>query len=231
MNNKIYTPIVCGLILLFSLTLSCKKDKPAPIPEPPVTSVTDADGNVYQVVTIGTQTWMAENLRTTKLKDGTQILPVTDNTVWSNTATPAYCWYNNDMVNATPYGALYNWYTINSGKLAPIGWHIPTAAEWQTLADYLGGDALAGGKLKEVGTTHFASPNAGATNETGFTAVGSGYRSSDGIFFELNNAGRWWRATDGVTVQTRWVNSTGSILLSDAGLNKKNGYSVRCIKD
>jgi uncharacterized protein (TIGR02145 family) len=130
MKNKFYTPILSGLILLFCLMLSCKKDKP----EPPVTSVTDADGNVYQAVKIGTQTWMAENLRTTKFSDGTPIPNVTDNAAWGNTATSAYCWYNNDIANATPYGALYNWYTVNSGKLAPTGWHIPTTAEWQTLS-------------------------------------------------------------------------------------------------
>ena len=226
MKNKFYTPILSGLILLFSLTLSCKKDKP----EPPVTSVTDADGNVYQAVKIGTQTWMAENLRTTKFSDGTPIPNVTDNAAWGNTATSAYCWYNNDIANATPYGALYNWYTVNSGKLAPTGWHIPTTAEWQTLSDYLDGDDVSGGKLKEVGTTHFASPNTGATNEKGFTAVGSGRRGPLG-FYELNTTGGWWRATDGVTVQIRWVNSTSSILLSNANLDPKAGYSVRCIKD
>jgi uncharacterized protein (TIGR02145 family) len=230
MKNKFYTPMLSGLILLFSLTLSCKRDK-IPTPLPPASPVTDIDGNVYQTVNIGTQTWMAENLRTTKFNDGSLIPNVTDNAVWSNTATSAYCWYNNDMANANPYGALYNWYTINSGKLAPAGWHIPTTAEWQTLSDYLGGDALAGDKLREVGTTHFASPNTGATNETGFTAVGSGFRNSLGVFSELNNTGKWWRATDGVTTQARFVNASVATLFSDSNLNPKAAFSVRCIKD
>jgi len=116
MKNKFYTHMLSGLMLLFSLTLSCKKDKPAP----PLT-VTDADGNVYQTVKIGNQIWMAENLRTTKFNDGSLIPNVTDNVAWSNTATSAYCWYNNDMVNANPYGALYNYYAASNPKIAPAG--------------------------------------------------------------------------------------------------------------
>jgi len=226
MKNKFYTPMLSGLILLFSLTLSCKDDKPAPAP--PLT-VTDADGNVYQTVKIGTQTWMAQNLRTTKLNDGTLIPNVTDNAAWGNTSTPAYCWYNNDITSKTPYGAFYNWYTINSGKLAPTGWHIPTAAEWQTLSTYLGGDAIAGDKLKEIGTTHWNDGNTGATNETGFTAVGTGFRTSLGVFSEFGNFGGWW-ANNGMTSTIRFVNKGGATFGPDV-YNQKVGLGVRCIKD
>ena len=122
--------------------------------------VQDIDGNNYLTVTIGTQIWMAENLRTTKYNDGTAIPLVTDNTTWANLTTPAYCWYNNDAkTNGSTYGALYNWYSVNTKKLCPTGWHVPNDTEWTTLTTYLGGTAVAGGKLKETGTAHWYSPN------------------------------------------------------------------------
>src|SRR5674476_633708 len=112
-------------------------------------TVTDIEGNVYHTVKIGTQTWMVENLKTTKYKDGTAIPLVTDNKVWINLPTPAYCWYDNDATTyKNTYGALYNWYAVNTGKLAPTGWHIPTDAEWTTLQNYVGGELVAGDKMK-----------------------------------------------------------------------------------
>jgi uncharacterized protein (TIGR02145 family) len=134
----------------------------------------DVDGNVYNTVTIGAQVWMAENLRTTKYNDGTSIPLVTDSTKWSDLSTPAHCWYNNDKASyKATYGALYNWYTVATDNLCPTGWHVPTTAEWQILKDYLG-SSVDGGKLKESGTTHWKSPNKGATNESGFTALPGG---------------------------------------------------------
>src|ERR1035437_682216 len=143
-------------------------------------TMTDQDGNVYKTITIGTQTWMAENLRTIKYRDGTPIPNVTDNTTWTNLTTDAYCNYNNTTSADTIaiYGRLYNWYAAtNSHNIAPIGWHVPTEAEWTTLIYYLGGYSVAGGKMKETGTTHWKTPNTGATNESGFTALPSGVRS------------------------------------------------------
>ena len=113
--------------------------------------INDIDGNAYNKVTIGRQTWLVENLRTTKYNDGTLIPLVQDNTAWSNLITPGYCWFDNDEVaNKNPYGALYNWYAVNTGKLCPSGWHVPTDTEWTTLIDNLGGLDVAGGKLKEI---------------------------------------------------------------------------------
>ena len=121
-----------------------------------VGNVTDDDGNVYHSVTIGTQVWMVENLKTTKYNDGTSIPLVTDATDWHNLLTPGYCWNNNDEATyKATYGALYNWYTVNTGNLCPTGWHVPGDAEWTTLTTYLGGEDVAGGKLKEVGITHW----------------------------------------------------------------------------
>ena len=116
---------------------------------------------------------MAENLKTTKYRDGTSIPLVTENTAWLNLTTPGYCWYNNDAAHyKSTYGALYNWYVLNAGSngwknVCPTGWHVPTDAEWTTLTTYLGGESIAGGKLKETGTSHWLSPNTVATNETG----------------------------------------------------------------
>ena len=136
-------------------------------------TVTDIDGNIYKTVTIGSQVWLAEDLKTTKYNDGTPIPYVTDKEEWINTKSGAYCWncwYCKDESNDSIYGALYNWYAI-TGKLCPVGWHVSTDQDWETLIDYCGGWEIAGGKLKEVGTIHWESPNLGATNEFGFTAI------------------------------------------------------------
>ena len=209
-------------------------------PSAPSTTVTDIDGNVYNTVTIGTQVWMAENLKTTKYNDGTSIPLVTDATAWTNLSTPGYCWYNNDAATyKDPYGALYNWYTVNTGKLCPTGWHVPTDAEWTTLTDYLGGESVAGGKLKETGTTHWTTPNTDATNETGFTAFPGGERYSSGIFNGIGNYGNWWSATE-VSSADAWYrhlfndNSSvyrGSLTETVAPPSRNIGFSVRCVKD
>ncbi len=156
----------------------------------------DGSNNYYSVVQIGTQTWMAENLRATKFNDGTDIPLVTDYTDWDKLSTPGYCWYKNDAdTYKIPYGALYNWFTVSTGKLCPAGWHVATNPEWATLVNtYLGGGSVAGGKLKETGTAHWKSPNTGASNETGFTALPGGnrtYGASRGIGY----GGFWWTAT------------------------------------
>ena len=196
-------------------------------------TVIDIDGNVYNTVTIGSQVWMAENLKTTKYNDGTAIPLVTDSTSWSNLTTPGYCWYNNDEAGyKNVYGALYNWFTVNTGKLCPIGWHVPTDAEWTTLTDYLGGESVAGGKLKETGTTHWLSPNTGATNETGFTALPGGYRAGSGYFNHVGSYGHWWSATEG-SAGNAWGRYVGYDNSNVYGLSdsKQAGFSVRCVKD
>jgi uncharacterized protein (TIGR02145 family) len=148
--------------------------------------VKDIDNNRYEIETIGSQTWMAENLKTTRYNDGSAIpLIADDDTAWGTASTnkaPAYTWYGNDVSNLITYGALYNWYAIDmllngSKNVCPTGWHVPTDVEWTTLTNYLGGTGLAGGKMKEAGLAHWTSPNSGATNESGFAGLPSGYRS------------------------------------------------------
>jgi len=141
---------------------SCKKKDDNNNPTTTAGKVTDIDGNVYDTVKIGTQIWIIENLKTTKYNDGTSIPMVTDSAAWINLTTPGYCWHKNTSASyKNTYGALYNWYAVNTGKLAPKGWHVPSDAEWTTLITYLGGDSIAGGKMKETGMSHWFSPNTG----------------------------------------------------------------------
>jgi uncharacterized protein (TIGR02145 family) len=195
--------------------------------------VSDIDGNTYNVVIIGTQVWMAEALKTTKYNDGTPIPLVTDNTAWTNLTTPGYCWYNNDSATYAPtYGALYNWYTVNTGNLCPTGWHVPFDYEWTILITYLGGEDIAGGKLKEAGTTHWLSPNTGATNESGFTALPNGYRSAvSGDFRSIGETGGGRSATDNEdAVGTGWGMYYLDTKVYHEGY-KGLGGAVRCVKD
>ncbi|MGA1977669.1 MAG: FISUMP domain-containing protein [Bacteroidales bacterium] len=196
--------------------------------------ITDSrDGQQYKTVKIGSQVWMAENLRTTSLNDGQTIPMVTDNAAWSASTSPAFCWYKNDEVSYKPvYGALYNWYAVNTGRLCPEGWHVPTDAEWTALITYLGGESVAGGKLKETGRIHWISPNEGATNESGFTALPGGSRLGTGSFYFMVFSGLWWSATDSYS-SLAWLRSMhydqSSVRRSTYG--KRSGFSVRCIKD
>lgn len=201
---------------------------------PPAPTVTDFDGNVYHTVVIGTQTWMAEDLKTTHYRDGSAITNVTDNGAWVANTSGAWCDYNNDPAMGTKYGHLYNWYAVsNASNLAPAGWHVPTFAEWTILANYLGGDAFAGGKLKETGTVNWTAPNYGATNETGFTSRPGGYRSnSDGTFGIINGYVNIWGsdaadASRGYYVYMQFDNT----YLNRGAYFKGCGFTVRCIKD
>ncbi|MCX6301004.1 MAG: fibrobacter succinogenes major paralogous domain-containing protein [Bacteroidia bacterium] len=196
--------------------------------------VKDADGNIYNTVIIGTKIWMKENLKTTKYNDGATIPLVTNGTTWRILTTPGYCWYNNNQAAyKNTYGALYNWYTVNTGKLCAAGWHVPTDAEWTSLETYLGGESVAGGKLKETGTIHWLSPNAGATNETGFTGVPGGYRNTnDGYFYLMGWANFFWSSSvyDISNALKRYlVVESGEIRKSEDLMTA--GLSVRCIKD
>jgi uncharacterized protein (TIGR02145 family) len=194
-------------------------------------AVKDADGNSYNVIKIGTQVWMTENLKATKLNNGTAITLVTDDNAWKTSATPAYCWYGNDA-SVNKYGALYNWYTVSTNKLCPKGWHVPSDAEWTTMTTFLGGENNAGGKLREKGTSHWYGPNAGATNENGFTALPGGYRSNDGGYANITFFGFWWVSTEYVAAASwaRSISCASNEVMKMYSL-KKNGYSVRCLKD
>ncbi len=222
---------IFALSFLLALGLfSCKKD------EGPET-VTDVDGNVYKTVKIGDQIWMAENLRVTHYKDGSPIPYVSDNTIWSGLNTPAYCWYNNDEAsNKNTYGALYNWFTVNAKgadnipKLAPEGWHIPSDAEWQILADYLGNSD--GGQLKETGSLYWNLPNTGATNKFAFGGRGGGFRAENGIYSNIKNYADFWTSTEESSQYSiYWDLSFDNAVLGNGAWYKQMGYSVRCIKD
>jgi uncharacterized protein (TIGR02145 family) len=194
----------------------------------------DADNNNYAIVTIGTQVWMFENLKTTKFNDGTFIPEVTAPSAWAELTTPGYCWYNNDISNKHAYGALYNGFAVNTAKLAPVGWHVPSDAEWKTLTEYLGGMDIAGGKLKDAGPIEWLSPNGGATNETGFTALPGGQREiEDGMFYDIGMAGAWWSATANDYPFIGWMRGVNYL---DGALDRDDeygaaGFSVRCLRD
>ena len=202
-------------------------------------TVTDIDGNVYNTVTIGTQTWMVENLKTTRYRNGDAIPNVTNDGAWFNLTTGAYCNYNNDPNNVTTYGRLYNYYAVNDSRgIAPAGWHVPSDAEWTTLINYLGGPNVAGGKLKEAGTSHWISPNLGATNSSGFTALAVGFRFNDirdGLGLRYGGANhhtKYWSTTQENTekVWTRGLDFYLADVQRDS-YRMNDGYSVRCIKD
>ena len=203
----------------------------------PGSNITDVDGNVYKTVVIGSQTWMAENLKVSKYNNGTTIPNITDSAQWSQLTTGAWCYYSNDLINNAKYGKLYNWYavspTTNGNKnVCPTGWHVPTDAEWTVLTNYLGGETVAGGKMKEVGTTSWNSPNIDATNTSLFTGLPGGYRYNFGYYGNIGNFGNWWSSTEYTT------NSAFSRFLYGSNGNatrgsyvKYYGLSVRCLRD
>jgi len=201
-------------------------------------TVTDVDNHIYRVVQISNQIWMAENLKTVHLNDYTSIPSCNDNTTWSGLSTPAYSWYNNDApAYADLYGAFYNWYTVNTGKLAPAGWHIPSDAEWSTLITNLRGNTVAGGQMKSTGTLQagtglWNAPNSGATDSSGFSGIPSGDRFSNGSFYDMGDYGNWWTSTE-MNISSAYYyflayNNSGVSRNND---NKSSGFSVRCIRN
>jgi uncharacterized protein (TIGR02145 family) len=192
-------------------------------------SIYDIEGNKYRTIAIGTQIWTAENLKSTRYNDGTDIPFVPDVNPWASLKTPGYCWYNNDSVG---YGAIYNWYAVNTGKLCPEGWHVPTDEEWTILTDYLGGKSVAGGMIKETGTSHWLSPNTGASNESGFTGLPSGYRNYAGGFNDISYYGFWWTSTEWSSTSAWYRDVFYNYFSVDrSNSNKKSGANVRCLKD
>ena len=184
-------------------------------------------------ITIGSQVWMNENLNVTKFRNGDPIPLVTDGSQWSSLTTSAYTNYDNLYSNGIVLGHLYNWYAVaDSRNICPAGWHIPSLAEWSTLIDFLGGNSVAGGKLKDTGTTYWLSPNTGATNESVFSAFGAGHRHDDGTFGHLNLACDFWSATETSTVEAYFTLITNDdAAANNAFISKIFGFSVRCIKD
>ncbi|MCU0413877.1 MAG: T9SS type A sorting domain-containing protein [Ignavibacteriaceae bacterium] len=214
------------------------------------TECKDGDNIYYPIVVIGTQTWMAENLKTTKFKDGTTSIPnVTGDAEWAALSTPSYCWSNNEIANKDTYGALYNWYTVNTGNLCPTGWHVPTDGEWTIMENYLIANgynydgtttgnqyakALASTTLWISSTTTGAVGNTdypAKRNSTGFTALPGGYRLTTGQFPGVGYYGRWWSATEDTPLAwTRYLYQNYNYV-HRYSYNKKYGYSVRCMKD
>jgi uncharacterized protein (TIGR02145 family) len=202
-------------------------------------NVTDFDGNVYSVIEIGSQSWLGQNLKTTHYNDGTPIPLQTVNLIWDTLSSHAYCWYNNDISYKESYGALYNWHVTNiatnGGKnVCPAGWHVPDDDELTALTDYLGGLSVSGGKLKETGTANWNPPNAGATNETGFTALPGGYRGTAGSFATIGGQGNWWSTNEhpSFTSSAYYRSmSYSSTAVYRGNLSKTFGMSIRCIKD
>jgi len=217
--------------------------EPPYCPNPCPSTVTDVDGNVYETVMIGDQCWMAENLKVTHYRNGDPISHVTDNSTWEGLSMGAYCNYDNDEDYVATYGHLYNWYAVDDSRnIAPVGWHVPTDAEWKQLEMYLGmsqseADAPLwrgtdeGGKLKETGTTHWQSPNT-ATNESGFTALPGGYRYLNGNFLSVGNYAGFW-STNVHGGNSAWYRALANNL-SEVYRNYKErqyGFSVRCVRD
>jgi uncharacterized protein (TIGR02145 family) len=193
----------------------------------------DPDKNNYAVVKIGSQVWMAENLKTTKYKDGSPLPNITDASAWYKLTTGAYCWYNNDVVNKATYGALYNGHAaIDSHNVCPSGWHVPGDAEWTSLSTYLGGEKVAGRKLKESGIAHWQSPNFGTFNESGFTGLPGGYFIFNTGFNYICQMGGWWSSTEYSSTDSwsRYLSFTNSNL-TRGNSDKSRGLSVRCIRD
>lgn len=218
--SNLQVPVLILFSLQFSTTALCQS------------TVTDIDGNEYGTVVIGAQEWTTENLRTTRPKDGAAIPLVTDNVQWPLLTSPGHCWYNNDQAaNGDTYGALYNWYAVNTGKLCPTGWHVPTDAEWAELLDFFGGVTVAGNILKEEGTDHWAIPNMGATNASGFTALPGGQRGAYGVFDLLGLGGTWWTSTaiEGYNPGS-YAMFYHSGYVGYANDGKDGGKSIRCLK-
>ena len=196
-------------------------------------TVSDICGNTYNTVVIGTQCWMLQNLKTIKYRNGDSIPNVSNTSAWAALLTGGYCNYNNDPANGETYGHLYNWYTLyDSRKICPIGWHIPSDAEWSTLETYLGGSTVAGAKLKEAGTTHWTSPNTGATNSSNFTALPAGIRWNSGFFYYLGTYGRFWSSNEYSTLAAweQYVENV-NIKVTVSYSSKAGGYSIRCLHD
>ncbi len=254
-NKKKHLLISLGIICLFGVIYAQdSKPKPKVTPQPAVTkkppatkttttkatsattnnkygTVTDIDGNVYKTVKIGNQIWMAENLKTTRYNDGTPIPNVMDNEKWKKLKEGACCYYNNAYSKSLTYGMLYNWYAVNTGKLAPKGWHIPSDAEIQAFLSFLGGEIIAGERLK---STSGWENNGNGKNSFGFNGLPAGIRTIDGTFQVVGYYSYFWSSTEdyskdgyGLGHNLRYENS-GSYRISTS---KSSGFSVRCIKD
>ncbi|MGQ9621042.1 MAG: fibrobacter succinogenes major paralogous domain-containing protein [Bacteroidales bacterium] len=227
MKNSVIFPVISLLISVVLLTAGCEKESGLPV---------DGDGNVYDTVIIGTQVWLKENLKTTRYNNGVQIPLVTDNDKWASMTSAAYCWYNNNPEYKDNYGALYNGWVVSTGLLCPVGWHVPTKEEWETLINYLG--SCAGDKLKD--TKFWRSPFSNYSppyylNESGFSARPGGCRAENGGFGYIGEAGIWWTSFDLWEGFRGWsvniYNWLCNVYIVSSYQGKKMACSVRCIKN
>ncbi|EMY3552652.1 fibrobacter succinogenes major paralogous domain-containing protein [Flavobacterium psychrophilum] len=236
--KKIKLFLVATIAIIAMLATSCSKsdDNSNQIqPSPITTTISDVDGNTYNTITIGNQVWMKENLNVSKYRNGDIIPQVQDPNQWSNLTTGAWCYYTNQSSYGLVYGKLYNWYAVNDSRgLAPQGWHIPNNDEWNLLNAFLETTSLSGGKLKESGTAHWLSPNAGATNESNFTGLPSGYRVNVGGFENIGKECYWWSSKQPATYTSEASNyqlTYNYAYFLNRYYYKEYGFSVRCIKD
>jgi uncharacterized protein (TIGR02145 family) len=197
-------------------------------------TVNDVDGNTYNTVSIGNQVWLTENLKTTKFNNQDPIPLVTDNTLWSTQTEAAYCSYQDDNLLANEYGNLYTWHVVNDIRnVCPTGYHVPSILEWEALIDFLGGNTVAGGKLKEAGLAHWIDPNTGATNSSGFTLLPSGWRAhNNGSYENLTYMAYQWSSTsiDALNASIMLVGfDSESCLTSES--HKLTGLPIRCLKE
>jgi len=192
----------------------------------------DVDGNYYHSVTIGTQVWLVENLSVKHYSNGDPIPFVDNQTQWSQLTSGAYCFHNNDPLVESKLGVLYNWYvTVDSRKISPLGWHVPSDKEWETLVNYLGGSSIAGAKMKETGTKRWDT-NVGADNSSGFTAYSGGQRAPTGEFYGPGTYACFWTSTSESTTNGRdWFVTGGDATVTRYYDFKNAGFNVRCIKD
>jgi uncharacterized protein (TIGR02145 family) len=223
-----------------SCTITLTVDDVAQTIGKPGPNITDGEGNSYKTVTIGTQQWMAENLKVSKYNDGTTIpnIMTISNLQYNSSSIGAWAYYNNYETN-NAYGKLYNWYavstTTNGNKnVCPTGWHVPTDAEWTVLTDYLGGESVAGGKLKEAGNQSWQTQNFEATNVSLFTGLPAGFRDYEGNYKSIGYGGYWWSSTETNFTDYAWGRSLGYSLSNAINFNgfvKHYAISVRCVKD
>jgi len=208
----------------------------------PYGTMTDQEGNVYRTVKIGTQVWMAENLKTTKYSNGVSILSAVDSAQWVTAKSGAYSSATSsigsapNIANDCPYGKLYNWYAvINESKICPTGWHVPSDAEWRTLVDLLGGESVAGGKMKSAGVNYWQFINRGGTNSSGFSALPAGGRFANAGYLQKGFTGYFWSSTESNMFNgfaSFWtINDDVERIAPPGAIQKESGFSVRCVKD
>jgi uncharacterized protein (TIGR02145 family) len=234
LNRFIAKSLLPGFLTL--TFISCEETKPVLNPDytGQAGQVTDIEGNIYKTIGIGSQIWMAENLKTRLFNDNSPIPVVLNDSIWSKLQSPGCCWYNNDSLSYKEvYGTLYNFYAVESGLLCPTGWHVPDASDWSTLESCLGGPEIAGGKLKDYYKSYWEEPNPCLLNNYQFYALPGGERLNyTGKFSQISETGFWWTRTlkKDFNAYARTMShsnkSLGTLLI-----DTRTGFSVRCIKD